>query len=527
VGDPLARPAAGLVTRPKRDPREAALEADEAARYGGSLRARTAIKAPRGPAVYLLTSAQNNTHVHAAFWRNLQAYRRHLGATLYVSQFTYNKSSYPARDIKPDTADGSDHEQLWYANEIANHVFNERLQITPSLVFCGEVNILPTAVRPLSGFENYTGRASGIFSHAKQHMQSVPNLDAAKFNWTTGSCTLRNYLQKKAGLKAEYQHAYGALIVEVDADGDWFVRQLRATEDGAFHDLAGDGALLVRNGRITRGLRVEAVQPGDVHVEQMDPVVRQVHWGRGGMIDVLRPRYQFLHDTLDFKSRNHHEAKDPHETFRKYARGQDNVEAELRRVAKFLKEEAARADCQLVVVDSNHDQALTRWLREADLQADPVNALMYLKLQQRMYEAIAAGRENFHLFEAVMRSMGVPRSVRFLRTDESFVICRSAGGIECGMHGHAGANGGRGSPAVFARIGRRANTGHTHSAGIADDLFVAGTCSLLRLSYNRGLSSWSHSDIVTYPSGCRSIVTLWKGKWRGRKGSKARRKTGT
>jgi hypothetical protein len=492
------------------DPREAALRADEQARLSGALRARQAIKAPRGAARYILTGAQNNTHVHAAFWRNLKAYEKRLGAKLYVSQFTYNKASYPARDAKPGTAQASDFDDVWYAPEIAEHIFNDRLELTPSLVFCGEVNILPTAARPLSGFENYTGRASGIFSHAKQHMQSIPALEAAKFNWTTGSCTLRNYIQKKAGLKAEYQHAYGALIVEVDPDGAWFVRQLRATEDGAFQDLD----VIVRDGKVTRGHRVEAINWGDVHVEQMDPVVRQVNWGRGGILDALRPRYQFMHDTLDFKSRNHHEAKDPHEGFRKHVAGMDSVRAELQRVADFLTKEAPRPGCKTIVVDSNHDQALTRWLREAQLQADPLNAMTYLDLQKRVYGAIARGDEAYHLLADVMRTMGV-RGVRFLRPDESFVICRPAGGIECGMHGHQGANGGRGSQAVFARVGRRANTGHTHAAGIFDDLVTAGTCSRLRLSYNRGLSSWSHSHTVTYPSGCRAILTLWKGRWRG------------
>lgn len=505
----------------KQDPREAALRADEAARFSGSLRARPTKRAKRGAATYLLTAAQNNTRVHAAFWRNLLAYRQHLGATLYVSQFTYNKSAYGPKDVKPGSEQPGDYDDLWYAKEIADYVYNERLAIAPSLVFCGEVNILPTAVRPLSGFENYTGRSSGIFSHAKQHMQSVPNLDAAKFNWTTGCCTLRNYIQKKAGLKAEYQHAYGALIVEVDAAGDWFVRQLRATEDGAFQDLDAR----VQAGKVTRGHRVEAIQWGDVHVEQLDPTVRRVHWGPGGMLDALRPRYQFMHDTLDFKSRNHHEARDPHELYRKHVRGAESVRAELERVAAFLKGEAARPECRIVVVDSNHDQALTRWLREAQLAADPVNALTYLDLQQRLYKAIGAGDDRYHLLADVMRTLGV-RGVRFLRQDESFVICRTAGGIECGMHGHQGANGGRGSSAVFARIGRRSNTGHTHVAAIVDDNFSAGTCSLLRLSYNRGLSSWSHSDVVTYPNGCRTIVTLWNGKWRAERRASLPRRPG-
>ncbi|HET8883017.1 MAG TPA: hypothetical protein VFM56_12650 [Solimonas sp.] len=493
------------------DPRDAAIEADAERRFGGTLQARQTRRAEPGPAVYILTAAQNNTHVHAALWRNLLAYAKRRKAKLLVSQFTYNKAQFGEKSIKPGTGQADDYAKLWYAPEIEPYAYNDRLAITRSLTFCGETNVLPTAVTPLSGFENYTGRASGIFPHTKQAMQSIAALQAAKFNYTTGACTLRNYVQKKAGLKAEHHHAYGALIVEVDIDGDWFVRQIRATEDGAFQDLDWR----VRDGKVSRGHAVEAINWGDVHVEQCDPVVRATNWGAGGILDTLRPRTQFMHDTFDAYARNHHEMRNPHAMFTRWSQRRDSIEAELRRVAAFLADESSRSWCKTVVVDSNHDQALTRWLREAPALADPVNAEFYLQAQRMIYAALAAGRDDFNVFEAVLRAMGVKRAVRFLGTDESYVICRRSGGVECGMHGHLGANGARGNPRGFSRMGRRVNTGHTHSAGIIDDCYTAGTSSLLRMSYNRGPSSWSHSHIVTYPNGCRTIITLWRGKWRG------------
>jgi hypothetical protein len=42
---------------------------------------------------------------------------------------------------------------------------------------------------------------------------------------------------------------------------------------------------------------------------------------------------------------------------------------------------------------------------------------------------------------------------------------------------------------------------------------VAGTSSLLRVSYNRGPSSWSHSHVVQYPEGPRTMITMWGGRW--------------
>jgi hypothetical protein len=81
------------------------------------------------------------------------------------------------------------------------------------------------------------------------------------------------------------------------------------------------------------------------------------------------------------------------------------------------------------------------------------------------------------------------------------------------MHGHTGVNGARGSPAGYRKMDTKANTGHTHSAGITDGVYTAGVSGKLDMGYNKGPSSWSHSHIITYPNGKRSIITTKAGKW--------------
>lgn len=460
---------------------------------------------------YIITSAQNNTHAHMPFLRNLEAYAKHLGAEILVSQYTYNKSSYGKKAVKPGhhpTFD--DLSELWFDEALDPYVCNTRIELAPSLVFCGEVQIIPTATRPLSGFETYTDRKSGIFPHSKLALESVGAVGigaGAKFNYTTGTVTARNYIKRKAGLKAEHHHSYAALHVEVNSDGNWWVRQLSATDNGAFFDLD----IYVCDGRVSPGHAVEAINYGDLHVDCMDPDVRRVTFGPDGILDTLRPSVQFCHDVLDFRSRNHHEMKDPHAMFTKWAQAAESVSDEIRRVKMFLENEAARPWCKTVVVDSNHDNALTRWLREADWKLDPVNAIFWLETQLSLLRAIKCADANFHLLEKVLQDMGLSRNVKFLRDDESYVI---AGEIECGMHGHLGVDGARGSPLGLSRMGRKANTGHTHKAQILDGVYVAGTSSLLRLNYNKGPSSWSHSHVVTYSNGKRAILTIWEGGWR-------------
>ncbi len=462
---------------------------------------------------FILTCAQNNTHVHAPTLANLHAFAKHFNAELLCSSFTYNQNAYGQMAVKRGTKK-LEQSALWYDPEIANllDASDKDIELAPGLMWCGRMNILPTARRPLQGFENHTGRKSGIFPHVKQEMESVASgkHEAAKFNYTTGTITQQNYIQKREGIRAEDYHAYGGLIVEVTPNG-WYVRQLRQDPKGRMYDLG----LCAENGEVTKSHAVEAIGWGDAHADEIDPTVRELAFGKGGMLDELRPSHQFFHDIMSFR-RNHHDIGDPHRMFERFVSGQESVEQEIY-IVKGLLEQGQRDWCQSVVVDSNHDNMLTRWLREADYRKDPVNALIFLECQLAKYRAIKARDKNFHMVEHVLRQVECPKTVRFLREDESYITCRDArGGIENGMHGHLGVNGKPGSPKQFTKMGRAANTGHTHSAGICDLIFTAGTCSLLDLGYNRGPGSWSHSMIVTYKGGTRAIVTMWKGDWRGR-----------
>jgi hypothetical protein len=470
---------------------------------------------------YLLTCAQSNTHIHQPTWRSLTKLADHYGAQILVSRFTYQKEAYGKKSVKPGkTATVEDRADLWFAPEVEPYTWDDPAILAPGLVWCAEMNISPSAVRPLSGLESYTGRKSGIFPHVKVAMESIASNknEPTKFNYTTGTVTLRNYIAKKAGMKAEFHHSFGALLVEVDHEGSWWCRHVLADSEGTMHDLD----VRVKNGQVSSGNRVEAINWGDQHCgSEPDEVIEACFQGRDNMLDSLRPRYQFFHDVLDFRSQNHHDRGDFHKRFKKYLTGRDSVTAELDGVAGFLGGRARRAWCKTVVVDSNHDNALARWLREADYRQDPKNAIFFLEAQIEVLKSLQPTYlGDFHLVEwAIRKRMGdampAKKETHFLRPDESFIICHDAnGGIECGMHGHLGPNGARGSAAAFSRMGRKSNVGHSHSAGIHDGVYVAGVLGALDQGYNKGPSSWSHSNIVTYPNGKRAIVTIWEGKWR-------------
>ena len=480
----------------------------------GKLRATKPLerKLPAHGAVkrYIITSAQSDTKLFDAGWETLMTAVRHYDAELLVSRYTYEHTNHHFLLSKPGSRD-TRRGDPWYDHRIWPYICDRRVNLAPGLTFCGELNILPTAARPLSGLESYTGRWSCIVPHAKTAMVSVPSgkTEGTKLMYTTGTMTLRNYLQRKAGQKAEFHHSYGALLVEIDHNGNWWCRQLLSDSEGVIYDLD----TMFDGNRVVEGVSVEAITWGDIHVGQMDEANAKACWYRGGLLDQLKPKYQFMHDVLDFHSRNHHERDNPHKRFERYIRGQFRVEIELSRVKDFLKF-VKRPGCKTVIISSNHHDAFERWLREGDYKRDEPNALLFLAAQLAKYTAIAKGEKEFSVFKWAMRRAGITKEIAtFLAQDQSFVICHDAnGGIECGMHGHLGPNGQRGSANAFARMGRKAVVGHSHTAGIVDGIYVAGTSSKLDLGYNAGPSSWTHSHVLTYRNGKRAILTIWNGK---------------
>jgi hypothetical protein len=480
----------------------------------------TAIKTAKLPAKgeikrYILTSAQNNTFVHNGIWNNLLALAEHYKAEIFVGTFSYNKNNFGPLAVKRDTFEDPE-EELWYDPKVEAYIKDNQVELGNGLMWCGTMNILPTATDPLEGLETYSGRKSAIFPHAKVAMRSIATMqgEGTKFNYTTGACTKKNYLQKKAGIKAEHHHVYGALIVEVNHQGHWWVRQLDANDGGTFQDLD----VLVENGQVKTGQTVEAITYGDIHCTTIDPVAHRLNLE---ILDVLKPKYQFIHDVMEGVSVNHHEQGKPYSRFKVHLRGLTSLGSELKLSNKILGE-YVRPGIEMVVVNSNHDRWMDRFLDGYDPRRDDPqnaeiyfagNAARYAALREAGYKGPGKGAKELNITEYMIQKFGgFAAPARFLDIDESFKICNRK--IECGMHGHLGADGAKGTPTTMSKIGRKANIGHTHSAGIWNGLYVAGTSSTLSMGYNHGPSSWSHSAILTYPSGKRAIVTYYADQWR-------------
>ena len=466
---------------------------------------------------YILTSAQNNTFIHKDFWENVLAMATHYDAKIMVGTFSYNQNMFGKLAVKNGTKKDYE-EELWYDPKLLPYISDARIELAPGLTWCGNMNILPTEDNPISGLETYGGSTSVIFPHTKLEMRSIATMPdmPVKMIYTTGAVTLMNYLQKKLGIKAEHHHRYAFLIAEVDADGNWWVRQVAARKNGkTIQDLN----VLVENGIVTSTeATVDAITWGDLHATNSQPEIVAVSMK---MLDTLRPKYQFIHDVMEGVSFSRHSIKNsplPYENFHRWLRGLHRVDEELRQ-SRAVLEQYLRPWCQTIAPDANHDAPwLQNWLSRYDARFDPANMELHGRMNNFVLQEIrknTTSPKNVNLMKyAFEKEAGLKAgAVKFLLPDESFTV----GEVELGMHGHLGANGAFGSPQNLAKIGKKATTAHTHSAGIYHGLYVAGTSSKLTKDWNytQGPSSWSWSHVVQYSNGQRTIVTMNKdGKWR-------------
>lgn len=505
----------------------AAGEKDLAPVISGSLKVRPTpqAKLSRGKVSrFILTCAQNNTELHEPLWENLQALAAHYDARLIIARTVYNRFSDAAgmdkKLILGASARYSKEREYMWDDRLKSFFLDERLELAPGLIWCGETNVIPTAANPLSGFETYTGRASAIIPHPRIALRSIAShhTEGTKLLYTTGTVTTINYIQRKAGQIAEFHHCYGALLVEVDIDSTWFCRQLNADNEGVLHDWD----LRVANGRVSKGNSIEGITWGDIHVAYDDPITTTLAWDKGGILDQLRPNYQFIHDLIDFRVRNPHNIKRNLnlQAFVEYMLGHRSVEREMQKTAAFLQH-TLRESVRTLVISSNHDNFLVEWLeRLGDFRKDPENAVYFLRAATHLWSQTQAhgkppNMTRWAMYDTRNQLLGRKSNLRFLDEDESVILCPDAhGGIECGMHGHQGPNGTRGTPSALAKMGRKANIGHHHSIGIYDGLYVAGVMGKLDQGYNSGPGSWSQSNILTFSNGKRQIMTIYDGKAR-------------
>ncbi|MEO9789267.1 MAG: hypothetical protein ABJF67_16885 [Aurantimonas coralicida] len=471
--------------------------------FGGGLQ-----EIPRAPA-YLITYAQNDTSVHSGFWRNLEAYAGAIGAQILVGAGTYQVGLYSDHAADP----------TFYDRRCRPFIVRSNDRIFGDIIFAATANLLPTVPAPLTKWRTRGGRASVIVPHVKQHLESVPRMldHDPKIVWSTGSCTIANYAPRAAGQAAAWHHAIGCVIVEHDGQ-DWHARHITGDDEtGDFQDLD----VLVQDGVVSTGVAIDTLVAGDIHAAQADPTVVQATWGlslsgrtrvRCGIVPDLRPARQVVHDVLDFYNRNHHERGRVKARLERLVAGRTSVAEELRQTSALLRG-ISRTGIETVVVKSNHDDALDRWLDSDDGGKDEANVVLWHRLNAIHCEAISA-RRDIDIFRTAMELDGGIRGATWPRRFASHEVDYPSGAIEYNLHGDKGNGGSRGSPMGFVRAAPKIISAHSHTPFRREGHGSVGTSTKMDMAYNRGLSTWAHAHIAVYPSGHWTHVFIKSGRWR-------------
>jgi hypothetical protein len=445
---------------------------------------------------WVITSAVNGVEVNTKFLNTLKTYCGFNNAQLLIVPVKYSQ--------------GLDDE---WDKSLHKYFIQENTELTTGLRLLAGLHISPAIGNPLSGFESFSKGSSLILAHPQLMMKMIAmsHVDWACMITTTGSVTNSTYTKTKQGEKANFNHSFSALVVEEDAEIDSFhIRVLNSDESGSFYDVDTyyTGGMAIPN------TNIPAIIVGDEHVIHADPLATGATFTEpNSMVNVLKPKLIVRHDSLDFYSANHHHQKQVFTQYAKYLSGKNKSVDELEATVEYILNTTPEGS-RSIIVSSNHNDHLCRWLQECNPKHEPWNALLYHELMYLMLKNTTmgkAGAEYPNPFKLWAENNYATDNVTFVGGHETFKVHD----IELAFHGHQGTNGSRGSAEQFSKLGMKTVVGHSHTPSIFGGCYVVGHTCYSKLEYNSGPSSWAQANCIIQPNGKRQLLFINKnGKWR-------------
>ena len=433
---------------------------------------------------FMITYAQNATGIHEKFFNNMKAYAEFIDADIHIIAGRY-KNPTSTWTINQENDE-------WWDEKVLPYLDANRHNIHKYVSILSDIKIQPTAVNPMTGLKGVSGINSCIFGSPKVQLEMIPVLEGnkPKMMLTTGAVTKKNYTDSKAGKKGEFHHTFGFALVEIKDDETFFIRQVTADDKtGAFMDLY----YKVDNCDVTRLDTIEAIVLGDLHCGHHDDDVLRSTFG---LMRKLTPKHVVLHDVFDGDSISHHQMKDPFVQYGKEVQGTNDLGKEINQMMGIL--DNFKDFQNVVIVRSNHDDFLDRWLKNEDWKKQPTfkNAPLYMDLSARLLRQYG---ENPHKVKGVIPELINEKFPNFitLGRSESYKVKN----WELGQHGDIGSNGSRGSLLQFRDLNTKIIVGHYHSPGRKDGALSVGTSTKLRVGYNNGPSSWLQSHVIIHGDG--------------------------
>lgn len=346
-------------------------------------------------------------------------------------------------------------------------------------------------IQPHTGLGRFGQRnTSMIFGSPKQNLDyvSVANNKLPHALMTTGAVTLpayqtNRYMSRRTSYIAEHDHVMGAIIIEIENEKVFHFRQIQFSDEGVFYDLG----VKYDGNKSPLQTQLLGVVLGDWHTTHTDPVIREVTFD---FLNVYKPQNLFVHDCFNGDSINHHVIG---RNITKAQIGNITLKEELDLNKDELNIFKTLTD-KLVVVKSNHDYWIDRYLDECRFIYDSVNFRLSLDLAAAKYD----GKDPFAHY------INDPE-ITFLKRDEDFILK----GIQLGAHGDI-----EGSMSKAETSFGSAIIAHSHSAAILRGIYRVGTSTPLKEGYVTGSTAWTNSHCIINEDGSRQLINFINGKYR-------------
>lgn len=432
---------------------------------------------------YIVTSIQYNARVNKNLLANILNFAKEQGVDKILT--FVQRGRYIEEDIIDPLIIENNIETISGSIKL-----NSNLRVYDTL-------ILPQQIIPFTGMNRKLSRDySYILPSPKIRYESIANnTKYPRAFMSTGALTHPNYKSHTAhGRKAQEQHQFGFVFVEIIDNKIFKAYQIEATKKGDFHHLTKS----YKDGK-SIDCKPKALILGDWHTGDTDPYVRNETFA---MIKDLKPERVFFHDLFNGHSINHHEKDLLLSQLRNLRDSKSILEEEMQVVYDEIWYFARKfPTTQFFVVRSNHDDFLEKYIQHKMFINDPQNFMFTCKVISRILD-----EKKVPLEEALLTLGKLPVNFKFFQQDESYRI----EGVELANHGHLGANGSRGTPGQFSNLNLKMITGHTHSPKLLENGMTVGTSTHLKLGYTHGASSWLNAHGILYANGKYGLLTIIK-----------------
>lgn len=426
---------------------------------------------------YVISSYIPNTPINSDFVRSLNKYCEVNNAELHILKCKENYRSDPEQPLEQAIRD-----EFGSTIKLGSYNLNSSL-------FVSDFRTSINTIDPLVGMESFAAKhGCMILPFPRHRFKTVPRMIKESLTpraiWCTGTISEPlTYKDNKSGTRMRDYHKIGALVVQVENDKVFHIRQLSFSGKGFF-----DLDCFYTPSKVM-GINPKALVLGDDHVLFQNKHAMEA---TKDQIEKLAIRAIFRHDSLDFGSAGSHHLIGKHLT---KAQLPFTLEQELKLTSDNIAEMSRRFPNVIqYMVASNHPEHLDRYIDEARYYDDYTNHIIGLELA-------LAKAQGKNLYEYAMNKYNKLDKVKFLTRKDSFKIA----GVELADHGDFSANGAKGTPMEKGVVySGKCITGHTHSPQISPlGNFVTGTLTHLSLPYTKdsGSSSWMHSNVLLYADG--------------------------